>query len=85
MTVGGDKLVYDNDTGLPTASILESKLLANSVISDHKKHNSKFCAIDLKDFFLNTPMEKPEYIRIHKKYFSEAFISTYNLNKKNRD
>ena len=25
------------------------------VISDHKKHNSKFCAIDLKDFFLNTP------------------------------
>ena len=66
----------------PTASILETKLLANSVISDHKKHNSKFCAIDLKDLFLNTPMEKPEYIRIHRKYFSQAFLSTYKLTEK---
>ena len=62
MTVGGDKLSYDDDTGSLTASLLEAKLLANSVISDHKKHNSRFCAIDLKDFFLNTPMEKPEFI-----------------------
>ena len=76
MTVGGDKLSNDEDTGSPTASILETKLLANSVISDHKKHNSRFCAINLKDFFLNTPMEKPEYIRIHKKYFSPAFLTT---------
>ena len=51
MTVGGDKLSYDDDTGSPTASLIEAKLLANSVISDHKKYNSKFCAIDLKDFF----------------------------------
>ena len=51
MTVGGDKLSYDNDTGSPTASLLEAKLLANSVISDHKKYNAKFCAIYLKDFF----------------------------------
>ena len=52
MTVGGDKLSYDDDTGSPTASILETKLLANSIILDDKKHNSKFCAIDLKDFFI---------------------------------
>ena len=82
MTVGGDKLSYDEDTGSPTASILETKLLANGVISDHKKYNSKFCAIDLKDFFLNTPMDKPEYIRIHKKYFSPNFVSTYKLHDK---
>ena len=62
MTAGGYKLSYDDDTDSPTVSILETKLLANSVISDHKKHNSKFCAIYLKDFFLNTPMEKHEYI-----------------------
>ena len=82
MTVGGDKLSYDDDTGSSTASILETRLLANSVISDHKKHNSRFCAIDLKDFFLNTPMEKPEYIRIHKKYFSPSFIQAYELQDK---
>ena len=54
MTVGGDKLSYDNDTGSLTASLIEAKLLANSVISDHKKYNSKFCAIDLKYFFEHT-------------------------------
>ena len=80
MTIGGDKLSYDDETGSPTASLLEEKLLANSVISDHKKHNSKFCTIDLKDFFLNTPMAaEPEFIQIHKKYFSSEFIQTYNL------
>ena len=70
MTVGGDKLQYDEDTGSLTVSLLEAKLLANNVISDCKKHNSKFCAIDLKDFFLNTPMASPEYVRIHKNIFS---------------
>ncbi len=80
MTVAGDKFSYDDETGSPTASLLEAKLLANSVISDHKKHNSKFCTIDLKDFFLNTPMAaEPEFIQIHKKYFSSEFIQTYNL------
>ena len=51
MTVGGDKLDYTSDTTLPAASLVETKLIVNSVISDHAKHNSKFCAIDVKDFF----------------------------------
>ena len=52
MTVGGDKLSYDDDTVSPTASLLEAKILVNSVISNCKKHDSKFCTMDLKDFFL---------------------------------
>ena len=57
MTVGGDKLDYPSETASPAASLIETKLLINSVISDHKQHNSRFCAIDLKDCFLTTPME----------------------------
>jgi hypothetical protein len=34
LTVGGDKLPYDDDAGSPAASLLESKLIINSTISD---------------------------------------------------
>ena len=32
--VGGDKLSYDEDAGSPATDLLETKLLANSTISD---------------------------------------------------
>ena len=51
MTVGGDKLDYFDNTSSPTASLIETKLLINSVISDHKSKNAKFCSMDLKVFF----------------------------------
>ena len=82
MTIGGDKLEYNNETASPTVSLIETKLLLNSVISDYRLHNSKFCSIDIKDFFLTTPMEEAEYLRIHKKYFSTEFKNAYKLHDK---
>ena len=79
MTVGGDKLDYPHDTASPTAALLDTKLIINSTISDHKKFGSKFCSIDIKDFFLQTVMEDPEFLRIHKRYFSPQFIAQYQL------
>ena len=79
MTVGGDKLEYHHDAASPTAALLDTKLIFNSTISDHKKHGSKFCSIDIKDFFLQTIMEESEYLRIHSKYFSKEFINTYKI------
>ena len=58
MTVGGDKLDYPDETASSTASFIETKLLVNSVISDHKLNNAKFCSIDIKDFFLTTSMAR---------------------------
>ena len=58
MTIGGDKPEYLEETASPTASLIETKLLINNVISDHHKHNSKFCSISLKDFFLNMSIAK---------------------------
>ena len=80
MTVGGDKLEYSNDTASPTATLLDTKLILNSTISDHKKYGSKFCSIDIKDFFLQTTLDTPEYIRIHKKYFTQEFLQAYKMN-----
>ena len=51
MTIGGDKLDYPYDTASPAASLIETKLLLNSVISDAKA-GAKFFTMDLKDHFL---------------------------------
>ena len=39
---GGDKLIYNNDTGAPVASLLETKILLNSVISNAKTTSKVF-------------------------------------------
>ena len=78
LTVGGDRLEYTPDAGSPAASILETKLTINSVISDASK-GAKFMGADLKDFFLASPMEDPEYMRIHSKYFPPDVRKQYNI------
>ena len=82
LTVGGDKLDCPDATASPAVSLLKTKLLINSVISDYKLHNAKFCSMYLKDFFLRTSMERLEYIRIHSKYFSDDFKKEYNFQDK---
>ena len=78
MVVGGDKLIYNDDAGAPAASLLETKILINSVISDSHK-GSKFMTCDLKDFYLATPMSKPEYMKIPLHYIPQDIITQYNL------
>ena len=80
LTVGGDRLPYDNDAGSPAASLLETKLIANSVISDAHK-GARFLSSDLKDFFLASPMAAPEYMRIHYRYFPDEIKKQYQLDK----
>ena len=72
LTVGGDKLTCDFDVASPAASILELKLLINSVISDARK-GARFLTLDIKEFFLCSTLEDPEYMRIKAKYFSQDF------------
>ena len=68
LTVGGDKLDYFDDAASPVATLLKTKLLLNSLISDSTK-GARFMTIDIKDFFLQTFMKDAEYMRIHSKYF----------------
>ena len=50
LTVGGNRLTCDFDVASPAASILESKLLINSFISDEHK-GARFLTLYIKDFF----------------------------------
>ena len=82
LTAGGDKLTFDGDAGTPAVSLLESKLLISSVISDDK-YDTKFLACDLKDFFLATSMKKnTEYMRILYKYIPQDIRNMYHLDEK---
>ena len=59
LTVGGNLIVYPNDCGTPTVNLLTVKLLLNSIISSP---GAKFLTIDIKNFYLNTPMKRFEYM-----------------------
>ena len=78
LTVDGDRLPYNDNVSSPAASLLEAKLLLNSTISDAYK-GAQFMTLDIKDFFLQTLMERPEYMRIHSKYFSQDMKSKYSI------
>ena len=78
LTVGGDKLNYNDNAASLAASLLETKLLINSKILDTHK-GARFMCADLKDFFLATPIKKPEFMRIHSKYFFNNIRKEYNI------
>ena len=81
IVVGGDKLSYNDDPGSPAASLLETKILINSVISD-AGNGARFMSLDLKDYFLATPMERPEYMKVLLKYFPTDIQVKYKLHEK---
>eukprot|EP00804_Cyclotella_cryptica_P006269 CCRYP_010123-RA/>CCRYP_010123-RA protein AED:0.17 eAED:0.14 QI:0/0/0/1/1/1/4/0/941 len=75
-TVGGNRINFPGDCGTPTADMITVKILLNSVISTA---NAKFMTIDIKDFYLNTPMERPEYMRLKLADIPDAIIDLYHL------
>ena len=58
ITMGGNLINYPGDCGTPTADLLTVKLLLNSIIFTS---TAKFMSIDIKDFYLNTPMSRYKY------------------------
>jgi hypothetical protein len=76
---GGNSINSPNDCGTPTADILTVKLLFNSVISTP---NAMFMIIDIKNFYLMTPMDRYEYFRMKLKVFLQDIINEYTLRDK---
>ena len=74
LTYGGHYLNVHMDCSTPTASMITIKLLFNSVISTH---GARFMTIDIKDFYLNTPLERLEYLRMKLSYFPDDVIEHY--------
>ncbi len=76
MCAGGNRINFPGDAGTPTANLLTMKLLVNSIVSTK---NAKMVTMDLKDFYLNTPMERPEFIQIKMSDIPEVVVQHYKL------
>ena len=61
LTVGGNLIHYPGDVSTDNADLTTEKLLFNSVLSTP---NATFLGIDIKNFYLNTPMPRFEYIKL---------------------
>ena len=79
LTVGGDTFQYPGDHGIPTAHLLLVKIILNSVISTPW---AKFMTMDVKIFYLNTPMTKYEYRCLHMSNILDDVIQRYQLQQK---
>jgi hypothetical protein len=76
LAVGGNQIDYPGRVSTPTAGITTAKLLFNSVISTP---NARLTVFDLKDFYLRTPMECYEYMRIPLSSIPQSIIEQYAL------
>ena len=76
LTMGGDRIVYPGDCGTPTVDLLTVKLHQNSTISTK---DARYMTIDIKNFYLNTPMERFEYMRLKLADIPDDVIHQYNL------
>jgi hypothetical protein len=82
ITIGGNCICYPGDVGTNTASFELFKLLLNSVLSCK---GARFSTIDLKNFYLDTPMPDPEYVCIKISNILGEFIEEYKLVGSDRD
>ena len=82
ITIGDNRICYPGNVGTPTASLELFKLLINSVLSCK---GARFVCFDMNNFYLGTPLDRPEYVRIHPKETPQEFITKYNLTAYARD
>jgi len=77
-TVGGDRVEYLGDVSTKTADIITAKLLFNSVVSTP---GARCMMGNLKDFYLGTPMQPPDYayMRIPVTVIPPAIMDHYKL------
>jgi hypothetical protein len=74
--MGGNLINYPDDVGTPTATLLLIKIFLNSVISTK---GAKFANADLANFYLMTPLKRPEYAKIKLTDIPEEVIKEYKL------
>jgi hypothetical protein len=78
ITIGGNRICYPGDTGTRTGSLEVVKLQANSVLSTL---DARFACYDISNFYLGTPLDRPEYVRIKLADITQDFIDEYQLEK----
>ena len=76
LTFGGDKLDFPGDPSSPAVSLLTTKTHLNNTISDARK-GSRYCTLDLKNFFLGSPMDYRQYARVHASLIPDEIFHEY--------
>ena len=77
MTFGGDKLDYWGDPSSPATSMLTTKIYLNSTISDAKRGGARYFNMDVKDFFLGSPINQYQYARVHASLYPWWIFTEY--------
>jgi hypothetical protein len=76
LTVGVNLIQYRGDVSTLSANLATSKCLCNSTISTE---GAKYMCLDVKNFYLRTPMYSFEYMRIPIKLTPQEISVQYNL------
>ena len=75
LTVGGNLLEYEGKTSTESASLETIKIHLNSTISTKE---AKYAAADIGNFYTNSKLDSPEYMRIHLSLIPQEIIEEYN-------
>lgn len=76
---GGDRINYPYEVSAKTAELVTFKVLIQAAVSERRKGGGKFCTMDIKDFYIQAPLLRPEYIRIHRSAIPEEVMVRFNL------
>ena len=76
---GGDCVEYPYELSTLTVEMTTAKLLLNSTISTP---NAQFMTSDIKKYFLETPLDTPEYMKILIQLIPQKLITEYKLQDK---
>ena len=76
LTVGGDSINHPYDVSTPTADLKMIKMMWSSTLSTK---DAKFITMDVANFYLGTPMIRPEFMRLTIKIIPQEIIDKYNL------
>jgi hypothetical protein len=76
MTVGGDIIEYPGEVATKTADITVTKAIINSVCSTKA---TLYMNTDINNYYLGTPLERYEYVRIPISMVTDKIMDEYNL------
>jgi hypothetical protein len=79
LVAGGDRVHYPGNASTPTADLLTVKILIKSIISTA---GAKFMTMDIKDFYLNTPMARYICMQLRITDMPDNVIEHYKLRDK---
>jgi hypothetical protein len=77
LTVGGDRLDYSGDVATSTPDSTTFKILINSTLSTT---DAAMMMMDIKNYYLGTPLQRFEYMKMFLSRFPDEIVQKYNLN-----